>query len=110
VVAKPASDDTVVHHRLVRLVLEVGLPACLEVRSRPGLKLFEFGVSRADLDAGFDAIGGQGTGSLDVPFLKDAWIESVWIGLEADEGTARFWTSGSPRAKSSKVSVPGLAR
>ena len=54
-VAKQAGDNTVVHHWLVRLVLEVGFPACFEVGSRPRLEFLEFGVRRADLDAGFDA-------------------------------------------------------
>lgn len=72
VVAEPASNNGVVHDWLVGLVLKVRLPAVLEVWSGPFLKLGEFLGSRANLDACFNAIGGKGTGALDVPLIKDA--------------------------------------
>lgn len=72
VVAEPAGNDTIVHHGLVRFVLKVRIPAALEVRSRPGLELLQFCLGWADLDAGVDAVGRQGAGSLDVPLLEDA--------------------------------------
>lgn len=58
VITEPAGNNAVVHHGLVGLILKVGVPAALEVRSRPVLELLELFLSRADLDAGFDAIGG----------------------------------------------------
>jgi hypothetical protein len=71
VVTKPAGNDAVVHHGLVGLVLEVGVPAALEVRSRPVLELLELFLSRADLDAGFDAVGGEWTGSFQCPLIEN---------------------------------------
>jgi hypothetical protein len=60
-----------VHDRLVGLVLEVGVPAILEVRGRPGLDLLELLFGGPDLDAGIDAVGGERASALEVPFVID---------------------------------------
>ena len=72
VVAEPPGNYGIVHHGLVGLVLKVRFPALLEVRSGPRLELAQLLGRWADLDARFDAVGCQGAGSLDVPFLEDA--------------------------------------
>lgn len=64
-------NDRIVHHRLVRLVFEVGFPPFLEVRGWPGLKLLELGGSWANLDSRLDAVGGKGPGPLEIPLFKD---------------------------------------
>jgi hypothetical protein len=99
-----------VHHWLVGFVLEVGFPALFEVGGWPGLELLELGGSRTNLNARFDAVGGKGAGSLEVPLLKDTWggLAKLFLPLFEDK-LVRFCTSGTPRAKSSNVSVPGLA-
>lgn len=69
----PTSDDTVVHHWLVGLVLEVRFPTVLEVRSWPCLKLPQLLSSWAHFNAGLNAVGCKRSGSLLVPFVKDLW-------------------------------------
>ncbi len=58
------------HHRLVGLVLEVGLPSINKVRSRPLLELVELLLRRTDLDTGVDTIGSQRPSALDIPLPK----------------------------------------
>lgn len=70
-VAEEAGDDAVVHHGLVRLVLEVGLPAVVEVRRRPLLEGLQLFLGGPDLDAGLDAVCGEGAGALESPFVED---------------------------------------
>lgn len=70
VVAEETSNHRVVHDGLVRLVLEVGLPSVGEMRSGPPLKLLEFLLSRSDLDAGLDTVGGKRSSTLQIPFVK----------------------------------------
>lgn len=69
----PASDDTIMHHWLVRLVLEIRLPSVLEMRSWPCLKLPQLLSSWAHFDAGLNAVGCERSGSLLVPLVKDLW-------------------------------------
>lgn len=69
VVAKPTSNDGVVHHRLVRLFLEVRLPTFVELRRGPGFKLLEFFLGRPDLHSGVDTVGSERPGSLKCPLL-----------------------------------------
>lgn len=69
VVAEPAADDAVVHDGLVGLLLKVRLPAVLEVRRGPPLKVLELLGRGPDLDARLDAVRGQGTGAPEVPLL-----------------------------------------
>lgn len=80
-VTEPTSNDRVVHHWLVGLVLKVRLPAILEVRGRPSLELLQLLGSRPDLDAGVDTVGGEGASSLDVPFIEHTWhAVSIHVG------------------------------
>jgi hypothetical protein len=72
-VAKPTGNDAVMHHRLVGLVLEVRIPAALEVRSRPVLELLELFLGWPDLDAGLDAVGRQRACALESPLVKDLY-------------------------------------
>jgi hypothetical protein len=89
VVAEPARDDRVVHHRLVRLVLEVRVPSGLELRGWPGLHVFELLVGRTDLDAGVDAVGGEGPGAFEVPFIEDA-LNELALFSEINDDTYAF--------------------
>jgi hypothetical protein len=58
VIAEPASDDRIVHHRFVRLVLEIRLPTVREVRRWPRFELLELGGSGTNLHTSIDPIGG----------------------------------------------------
>lgn len=71
VVTEPAGNDTVVHDGLVRLVLEVRLPAVGEVGSGPALKVPKLLLCGTDLDTGLNAVGGKRASSLEVPLIKD---------------------------------------
>ena len=63
------------HDRFVRLILKVAVPATLEMWSRPLLHLTQFFIGRAYLDAGFNAIGGEWTRALEVPFIEDRFLD-----------------------------------
>jgi len=114
VVAEPTSNDRVMHDRFVGLVLEVRVPPFSKVRGRPLLEIFQLLLSRSDLGACIDAVGRQWPRSPEVPLLKDTCdggqIPNSTPCYIARGVFLRFCTSGSPRAKSSNVSVPGLAR
>lgn len=71
VVTEPAGNDTVMHDGLVGLVLKVRLPPVLEVGSWPPLKFIELLFGRPNLDTSLDAVGCQGTCSLECPFVVD---------------------------------------
>lgn len=71
VVAEPAGDDRVVHDWLVGLVFEVTVPAGAELRAGPLIHGRQLVLRRPDLDACFDAVGGQGTGAVEVPLIED---------------------------------------
>lgn len=55
---------------LIGLALEVRVPAGCEVRRGPLLELLELLLGRADLDSGFDTIGCQWPGALEVPLFE----------------------------------------
>lgn len=82
VVTEPARDDGVVHDWFVRLVLEVGLPATLEVGSRPCAHFSKLFLGRTNLNAGLDTVGGQRPSALDVPLLVDS---SLHLRVAANE-------------------------
>lgn len=76
----PTSNDTVVHHWLVGLVLEITLPSVFEVRSWPCLKLPQLLSSWAHFDTGLNAVGCERSSSLLVPLVKDLWNRvSGWV-------------------------------
>jgi hypothetical protein len=62
------------HDRLVGLVLEIAVPATLEVRSRPRLHLFQLLLSWTNFDTSVDAIGGERSCAFDIPFIKDSFL------------------------------------
>jgi hypothetical protein len=62
------------HHWLVRLVLEVAVPAGAELWTRPLVHHLEFIFSRADLDTSINAIGRKRASTVDVPLLEDAFL------------------------------------
>lgn len=70
-VTEPAGNDAVMHDGLVGLVLEVRLPPVFEMRSWPPLKLIQFLWRRSNLDTSLDAVGCQGTCSLECPLVVD---------------------------------------
>ena len=59
-IAKPARNDTVMHDRLVGLVLEVIVPTRPEFREGPLVELVELLLSGTRLHAGFNTVGGEG--------------------------------------------------
>lgn len=77
VITEEAGNHRVMHNRLVRLVLEVRLPALSEMRRRPPLEVLELLLSRSDLDTSLNAVGGKGSSALLVPLIKDALLISL---------------------------------
>jgi hypothetical protein len=47
----------------------------LKVWSWPLFHLFEFFLSRTNFDTGVDAIGGERSSALDVPFIEDCFLD-----------------------------------
>jgi hypothetical protein len=77
VITEEAGNHRVMHNRLVRLVLEVRLPALGEMRRRPPLEVLELLLSRSDLDTSLNAVGGKGPCTTLVPLIKDALLISL---------------------------------
>jgi hypothetical protein len=77
-VAKPTRNDRVMHHRLVRLILEVAVPARSELRTWPTIHHLEFFLSRANLDSSLDSICRKRSSSVDVPLLEDPLLD-CWV-------------------------------
>jgi hypothetical protein len=71
VVTEPSSDDRVVHDGLVRLVLEVAVPAGSELWAWPLVHDSELLLCGADFDTGFDTVGGKRACAIDVPLVED---------------------------------------
>ena len=63
------------HHRLVRLLLEVAVPAGTEFLHVVLGKLF---LGRSDLDTGIDPIGGKWTRAVDLPLVVHLLL-SRWV-------------------------------
>jgi hypothetical protein len=78
VVAEPACNDRVVHHRFVGFVFEVAVPARTEFGARPLVHHSEFFFGRTDLYTSFNPVGGKGPCTVDVPLLKDAFLHR-WV-------------------------------
>jgi hypothetical protein len=74
-ITEPASNNRVMHHWLVGLILEIAVPPRPEVGSWPTIHFFEFFLSWPDLYTGIDAIGGEGTCSLEIPFIEDFLLD-----------------------------------
>lgn len=70
------------HDWLVRLVLEVGLPAAVELGCRPLLHLIQLLFSGTNLNTSINSIGCQRTSSLQVPFFKDLLLN---LGITTNE-------------------------
>jgi hypothetical protein len=73
-IPKPPGNNTVMHNRLVRLILEVTIPSAAKLLARPAIHHVELFLRRPDLDAGFDAVGGEGPRAVDVPLLEDLFL------------------------------------
>jgi hypothetical protein len=82
VITKESSNDRVMHDRLVRLVLEVAVPTRAEFVHWPRVHLLELLLRGANLDTGFDAVGGKRTSAIDVPLLEDLVLRLL---IAADE-------------------------
>ena len=86
------------HDRLVRLVLEVAVPARNELREWPALELFQFLRIWTNFDASFDAVGGKWTHAVDVPLVEHLVLGllvtprevveglNMWLGTVGGEG------------------------
>ena len=70
VVAVEAGDDRVVHDGLVRLVLEVTVPARTKLLAGPAVHHRELLFCWTDLDTRFDAVCRKRAGPVDVPLLE----------------------------------------
>ncbi len=63
-------NDRVMHHRLVWLVLEIAIPATLELWRRPFSHILKFLFSRSNFDASFDSIRRQGASTVEMPLIE----------------------------------------
>jgi hypothetical protein len=59
-----------VHNWLVGFILEVTVPAALEVWSRPLLHLLQFLLGGTNLDTGIDSIGCKRSSAFDIPLVE----------------------------------------
>jgi hypothetical protein len=75
VITEPASNNRVMHHRLIGLILEIAVPSRPEMWSWPTIHLLEFFLGWSDLDTGIDAVGGEGPCSFEVPFIEDSLLD-----------------------------------
>ena len=75
VVTEPSRNHRIVHDRLIRLVLEVGLIAIHKIRGRPALHLLKLLLSRPDLHSCINAVGSQRTSSFGSPFIVDLLLD-----------------------------------
>jgi hypothetical protein len=69
------SNDRVMHDRFVRLILKVRIPTTLEMWCRPVLHLSQLLLCRPDLDTRINAISGEWSGTLKVPFVEDSFLD-----------------------------------
>jgi len=67
----PPCDNRIMHDWLVRLLLEVTVPARPELLAWPAVHLFKLFLSRSDLDTGIDAVCSQRASPVGIPLLKD---------------------------------------
>lgn len=74
-VTKPTSDDRVVHDWLIRLVLEITVPAGSELWAWPLVHHCELVLCRANLDTSFDTIGSKWSCPIEVPLVKDFLLD-----------------------------------
>jgi hypothetical protein len=74
VITKPSCNNRVMHDWLVGFILEIAVPATLEVWSRPRLHLFQLLLSWTNLDTSVDAIGGERSCAFDIPLIKDCFL------------------------------------
>ena len=87
---QPACNDRVVHDGLVRLVLEVAVPATAELWAGPAVHLFEFLLGGTNLDASLDAVGGKRTSPVNVPLIED-FLLNCWIAANKVVKGLRIW-------------------
>ncbi|MCQ6512816.1 hypothetical protein NPN18_23900, partial [Vibrio parahaemolyticus] len=74
-ITEEAGNHRVMHNRLVRLVLEVRLPALSEMRRRPPLEVLELLLSRSDLDTSLNTICSKRPSTLLMPFIEYALLD-----------------------------------
>lgn len=94
------------HNRLIRLVLEISLPAVDELRSRPFLHLIEFLLRRPDLHTRIDTIGSQRSSTLQIPLIIDFLLN---LRIAANEIIKRLDIWLSPEDRESEVMVLEVA-
>lgn len=86
VVTEETGDDRIMHDGLVRLVLEVAVPARAELVAWPGVDLPELVLGWASLDTGLDAVGGEWASAVDVPLGEDLVLDLLVAADEVVEG------------------------
>lgn len=67
-------NNGIVHHWLVRFILEVAVPSTSEMRGWPRVHLLQFLLSRANLHTSVNAIGSKWASALEVPLIKDSLL------------------------------------
>jgi hypothetical protein len=86
-IPKPSSNNTIMHNRLIRLILEIAIPASPKLLARPAIHHIELFLRRPDLDTSFNTIRGERTRAVDVPLLEDLFLD---FGVAADKVVEGF--------------------
>ena len=68
------SNNRIMHHWLVWLVLEIAIPATLKLWRRPFPHIPKLLLSRSDFDTSFDSIGCQGASTVEVPLIEHFFL------------------------------------
>ena len=87
VVAKPSSNNRVMHDWLVGLLLEVTVPATSEILARPRVHHIELSFRGTDLDTRLDTISSQRASPVNVPLLEHGFLH---LGVSAHKVVERL--------------------
>ena len=95
-VTEPAGDYGVMHHRLIRLILEVAVPSRPELWTRPRVHLLQLLFCWSNLYTRLNTIGSKWTGSIEIPLVEDLLlnfriatyeiVEGLYVRLRAEDG------------------------
>lgn len=90
------------HHRLVRLVLEVAIPAASELWRRPLIHLCQFLFSGTNFHTSINTVGSKRTRALDIPFVKNGFLNFWYTTDEVVKTLGAYLTLAFDGSYSSK--------
>jgi hypothetical protein len=85
------SNNTIMHNRFIFLLFKITIPPTPKPLRWPAIHLLQLLLCRSHLDSRIDTIGSEGTGTFDVPFVEDGFLDFRNTSHEVVEGFgARF--------------------